>query len=245
MTEPRNDDRSQARREAATLLGADVDHLSPVDSLRVDMISALRLVIDHEQASVLSGGGADLGKLNVAVQSLIALLPGRELPAPAEQHHQDPRLVMWQIYKQMRERGEIGLKALPPEGDSQHRIDELEAENERLKARLAGKTLEHSDVPMVVERVPRGSSTAIDLAEADIVPPSEIGECYLGIERGPDDPPRRSTTVIEGRAVPKPPSAPAAPQYDYNREQGWKDYVEADGTIRPTPRGRGHYWGPV
>jgi hypothetical protein len=242
MTEPRNDDRSQARREAATLLGADVEHLSPVDSLRVDMISALRLVIDHEQASVLSGGGADLGKLNVAVQSLIALLPGRELPAPAEQHHQDPRLVMWQIYKQMRERGEIGLKALPPEGDSQHRIDELEAENERLKARLAGKTLEHSDVPMVVERVPRGSSTAIDPAEADITPPGEIGgECYAGIRPGPDDPPRRSPPVIEGRAVPKPPSA----AYDYNREQGWKDYVEADGTIRSKPRGRGHYWGPV
>jgi hypothetical protein len=32
---------------------------------------------------------------------------------------------------------------------------------------------------------------------------------------------------------------------NYNREQGWKDYVEADGTIRSTPRGRGHYWGPV
>ena len=38
--------------------------------------------IDHEQASILDGGSADLGKLNVAVQSLIALLPGRELPAP-------------------------------------------------------------------------------------------------------------------------------------------------------------------
>ena len=44
-------------------------------SLRVDMVSALRLVIDSEQASILSGGSADLGKLNVAVQSLIALLP--------------------------------------------------------------------------------------------------------------------------------------------------------------------------
>ena len=104
------------------------------------------------------------GKLNVAVQSLIALLPGRELPAPAEQHG-DPRQVMWEIYKTMRERGEIGLKALPPEGDFQHRIDELEAENEPLKARLAGKTC----------------STAIDPGEADITPPGELGACYAGI----------------------------------------------------------------
>src|SRR6202047_5109943 len=85
MAEPR-DDRFQARSEAAALLGVDINNLSPADGLRIDMVSALRLVIDHEQATVLSGNQADLGKLNVAVQSLIALLPGRELPAPAEQH---------------------------------------------------------------------------------------------------------------------------------------------------------------
>ena len=137
MTEPRNDDRSQARREAATLLNVDIDRMSPADGLRIDMISALRLVIDHEQGCVLSGGSADLGKLNVAVQSLIALLPGRELPAP-ESQREDPRQAMWEIYKTMRERGELSLKALP-EGDSQHRIDELEAEVARLRARLAGR----------------------------------------------------------------------------------------------------------
>jgi hypothetical protein len=53
MTEPRNDDRTQARGEAATLLGVDIDHLSAADGLRVDMVSALRLVIDSEQASIL------------------------------------------------------------------------------------------------------------------------------------------------------------------------------------------------
>jgi hypothetical protein len=186
--------------------------------------------IDHEQASILDGGSADLGKLNVAVQSLIALLPGRELPAP-ESQREDPRVKMFEIYMEMRRRGEIGLKALP-EGGADARIAELTHENERLRARLAGKTC----------------STAIDPGEADITPPGELGACYAGIGRGPDDPPRRSTQVIEGRVLkPKngPPAACAAPQYDYNREQGWKDYVEADGTIRPTPRGRGHYWGPV
>jgi hypothetical protein len=209
MTEPCNDDRSQARSEAAALLGVDIDHLSPADGLRVDMVSALRLVIDHEQASVLSGSSADLGKLNVAVQSLIALLPGRELPAPAEQHHQDPRQVMWEIYKQMRERGEIDLKA--DEGLLQAEIDAQAAEIERLKAQLAGGLAPvPSDAPMLVESVPAP-------AGGNVVPL-----------------PR-----------PNPPAASAAPQYDYNKDRGWRDYVEADATIRSTPRGRGHYWGPV
>jgi hypothetical protein len=177
-----------------------------------------------------------------AVTDLMAMLP-RPVSVPERDNHPDPREVMFKIYMEMRERGEV-----PPEGWHQRRIDILEAENERLRAQLAGKTLEHSDVPKVVERLPRGGSAAIDLAEADITPPGEIGsECYAGIRPGPDDPSPRSTQVIEAKAVkrPNPPAASAAPQYDYNREQGWKDYVEADGTIRSTPRGRGHYWGPV
>src|SRR5882757_9139146 len=109
MTESRSDDRSQARREAAILLGVDLEHLSAADGLRVDMISALRLVIDHEQATVIVGGSADLGKLNVAVASLIALLPNRELPPPAVEHaHGDPRQLLYDAYMQMRERGGIG-----------------------------------------------------------------------------------------------------------------------------------------
>jgi hypothetical protein len=189
--------------------------------------SFIECSIDHEQASILDGGSADLGKLNVAVQSLIALLPGRELPAPASQR-EDPRVKMFEIYMEMRRRGEIGLKALP-EGGADARIAELTHENQLLRARLA-------------------SFAALDVPTSDIVPPGELGtECYAGIRPGPDDPPRRSPPVIEGRAVkrPNPPATSAAPQYDYNREQGWKDYVEADGTIRTTPRGRGHYWGPV
>jgi hypothetical protein len=40
-----------------------------------------------------------------------------------------------------------------------------------------------------------------------------------------------------GRGAPLvSPSAPAA-SYDYNREQSWKNFVNADGSIRSTPRG--------
>src|SRR5258705_511940 len=43
----------------------------------------------------------------------------------------------------------------------------------------------------------------------------------------------------------KPSSAPAAPAYDYDANSDWKSYVNSDGSIRSTPRGGGHDWGPV
>jgi hypothetical protein len=227
---------AKARAETAALLNYDIACLTPDQSLRLDCAVALRLALDDLQGRVVRGESVDVGRMLVASEALARLLPPAVLATPPSEEHGDPRVKMFEIYMEMRERGEIALKALPPEGGHQHRIDELEAENERLKARLAGGL-----APALPD------SPAIDPAEADITPPGEMGDCYAGNRPGPDDPPRRSSPVIEGRAVkrPNPPAASAAPQYDYNREQGWKDYVEADGTIRSTPRGRGHYWGPV
>jgi hypothetical protein len=135
MTGP-HDDRAQARAEAAQLLGVDVDRLSPADNLRVDMVSSLRLVIDAEQAAVLSGNQADLGKLNVAVASLIALLPNSKLPepAPVDGGPSDPRKIMWETYKRMRERGAAFGEGLD---GKVRRIAELEAKVAELEAALA------------------------------------------------------------------------------------------------------------
>jgi hypothetical protein len=228
MTEPRNDDRSQARREAAALLNVDIDHMSPADGLRIDMVSALRLVIDHEQASVLSGGSADLGKLNVAVQSLIALLPGRELPAP-ESQREDPRETMWRIYSQMRKNGELNLREDTQVEALQAELASRDAEIARLKQLAGGRA---PFLPDVID-------------PADVVPPSEIGHAIVGKVAGPDDP--KPPVTIEAKAVkrPKPPAAPVTPAYDYNVEQGWRDHVLPDGTITPTPMSRTKYWGPV
>jgi hypothetical protein len=92
MAEQRSDDLLQARRESAELIGLDAEHLSPADTLRCDMISALRIVIDSEQANVVDGGRADLGRLVVATEHLIKLLPARQLAAP-ESQRDDPRQV--------------------------------------------------------------------------------------------------------------------------------------------------------
>jgi hypothetical protein len=137
MAEPRNDDRAQARAEAAQLLGLNIDNLSPADALRVDMVSSLRLVVDAEQASILSGNSADVARLNVAVASLIALLPGQKLaePAPAEGGPSDPRQIMLRTYLEMRRRGEAADPTSTFEGRMAE-IERLKAENEQLKAQL-------------------------------------------------------------------------------------------------------------
>jgi hypothetical protein len=192
-----SNDLVKARREAAVLLGLDPGRpLCPADSLRVDLVSTLRLVIDAADETVLEGGSADIGRLISATESLIKLLPGRELPQP-EHDRDDPRRLLFEMYMTARRNGGIS--------DEGKWIDALRAEIEalevevheltELKARLAGETSEHSDIPVVVERVPAPAGAVVPL-------------------------PR-----------PNPPAAPAAPQYNYNRERGWRDHVLPDGSI--------------
>ena len=231
MTDPRHDDLLKGRRESASLIGLDADNLSPADTLRCDLISTLRLVIDDAGASILRGGSTDLGRLITATESLIKLLPGRELPkaAPPADDPNDPRKIMLATYMSMRRRGEIAGPEYSRDA-ALKRIAELEA------------------------KIAAMSSTAITPTESDIVPPGEIGECYAGVRPGPDDPPRRSPPVIEGEAVRPAPSrppastAPAIPvlvDVVSDPSADPRNYVEPDGSIRTTPRGRGQYWGPV
>jgi hypothetical protein len=231
MTEPRSDDRSQARREAATLLGVDIDHLSPADGLRVDMISALRLVIDHEQATVLDGGSADLGKLNVAVASLIALLPNRQLPGPASSR-EDPRARLLALIMEQRERDGI-----PDEGTTRATINAQAAEIAQLRARLG-------DVPPTPDSagcrkthaLARGETSGGFVGnppEVDIVPPGERADRDPGQRpRFPDD---RKPVTIEGKAVvtnvtPEPAPAADADAVDIrggfdDRPEPWRDHM--------------------
>jgi hypothetical protein len=215
----RSDDLLRSRQEAALLLRLDPQNLSASDALRCDLVGSLRLVVDDASATVLDGRAPDLARLLTATETLIRLLPS-EPPKPAA-NHADPRQVMWEIYKTMRERGEIGLKALP-EGDSQHRIDALTAEVATLRSRL-GLPAKHLD-----------GSTAIDPPTCDIVPASERAECDAGHRAGPDDPPPRSTRIIDGRVAPapRPPAAPAARTPAWDNTAGgkaWQAWVDAGG----------------
>jgi hypothetical protein len=212
---------AKARAETAELLRYDLTCLTPEQSLRLDCAVALRLALDDLQGRIVRGETIDVARMLTASEALARLLPPAVLAAPPpDESHGDPRQVMWEIYKTMRERGEIGLKALPSEGDSQHRIAELEAENERLRARLAGKTWD---------------STAIDPPLSDIVPPGELGQCHAGKLVGPDDP--KPPVTIEGKAV---PTAETALQSWDETDGGrrWREWHDAQ-------QGGAHYdrWG--
>jgi hypothetical protein len=228
MAEPRSDDLLRSRQEAATLLGVNIDHLSAADGLRVDMVSALRLVITSEQATVLSGGSADLGKLNVAVQSLIALLPGRELPEPkpADGGPNDPRTIMWENYLAARRRGEIADPTSTYEGRMAE-IERLRAKVAELEAALAGSV----PLPNNVVKMSLRNDNPITPPTSDIVPPGEIGKTFVGPQRGPDDPPAKSTQVIDGKAE-QPPQQLAASAANWDSSPGgqaWHAWRDAGG----------------
>jgi hypothetical protein len=189
MTEPRPDDSAQARREACQLLGLDADNLSPADTLRCDLVSSLRLCVDAERAAVLSGNSADLGKLNVAVASLIALLPGRELPEPkpADGGPSDPRRIMWETYKRMRDRGAAFGEGL----DGAHkRIAELEAELAALKA---GAPASSTTPPLPDNVVPLARPTTTERSVAatppkPAQPQGNMVDLRAGYSDGPAEP---------------------------------------------------------
>jgi hypothetical protein len=189
----RSDDLQRSREEAALLLRLDPQNLSPADALKCDLISTLRLSIDSAQADALEGRAADLGRLIVATESLVKLLPSDPPKPAADDDHEAEIAPLLKLYRYLH--GEVHT---------------LSAENAQLRAALGLKGLPNSGEIV--------HSTAITPALADIVPPSERAECDAGPAVGPDDPPPRSTRVIEAKAVPA--AAPAAP--------AWQSWVDAE-----------------
>jgi hypothetical protein len=205
---------AKARSEIIALFGWDADSLSPDQTLRTDCAVVLRLALDAIQGQIVRGESVDVGRMLTASEALSRLLPPAVLATPPAEEHGDPRIVMWQIYKQMRERGEIGSKSLP-EGGAAARIAELECENQELRAALG-----QSSIVPDPRQLPAGLASApLDVPTSDIVPPSELGDCHARPVAGPDDPPPRSTRVIEGTA--SPAAAPAA--------EPWQDWIDRGG----------------
>jgi hypothetical protein len=202
-------DAERSAREACQLLdlGDDPSRLCASDRLKVDLVSTLRLVIDHAGQVALEGGTADIGRLVVAVEQLTRLLPKAATEAPS--HREDPRKALLKIIMTMRERDADAFEGYD---GKVKQVEVLQAEIAQLKAQLAGQAPEDSDVPTVVEPAPA----------ANVVP------------------------LSKPRAAAAAPAAKASPSYDYDRERGWRDHVQPDGSISPTTFGGGRkWWGPV
>jgi hypothetical protein len=231
---------AKARSETAALFNYDLACLTPDQSLRLDCAVALRLALDDLQGRVVRGESIDVARMLTASEALARLLPPAVLAAPPPEHRADPRQVMWQIYKQMRERGEINLKPLPPEDHFQHRIAELEAENAALKSEKNSpgtRLILCDDAAVILPPSGTISSTAalpdvIDPPTSDIVPPCERAECDAGPRAFPDDPPRRSPQVIDVDVPmsPKPPTArPPQTWDDTAGGKAWQAWHDAGG----------------
>src|SRR6476620_3920844 len=151
MAEQRNDDLQRSRHEAALLLRLDPLNLSPSDALRCDLVATLRLSIDAAQSDALEGRAADLGRLIVATESLVKLLPS-EPPKPASSGL-DPRQIMLRTYLEMRRRGELAASHMASHQSPQQRLEAARAKVAAIEAEIAA------------------GSTAITPPTCDIVPP--------------------------------------------------------------------------
>ena len=205
---PKTDDAELALAEACKLLGCggDPSKLCGADRVRVGMVAGLMAAVDAATESLLAGNSSagDIGRLTSSVDALIRLLPKAATEAPS--HREDPRKALLKMIMQMRERDADGFEVYD---GKVKQVEVLQAEIAQLRAQLAAKTLEDSDVPTVVEPAPA----------ANVVPLSK---------------PRAAAP------------AKASPSYDYDRERGWRDHVQPDGSISPTPFGGGRkWWGPV
>jgi hypothetical protein len=129
MSTPQTEEYLEARRESCRLLGLNADDLTPHEMIRADLATVLRLWLDGSQSTLLAGGSADPVKLLSVVEALTKLLPEREQRSRGE----DPRDYMWRTYSEMRRRGEIVNAVMEAK-----EVDRLRAENEQLKAQLAG-----------------------------------------------------------------------------------------------------------
>jgi hypothetical protein len=213
---------AKARADVAAMLGYDLDALTPEQALRLDVATSLRVLLDSQSGRLVRGESLDARELLMASEALSRLLPPLREPPPAADRI-DPREFMWKTYLDARRRGELAASYLSPE----QRLEKAQAKVAEIEAELAA------------------GSTAITPPTCDVVPPGEIGECYAGIRPGPDDSPRRSPPVIEGTRAPAPPPAAAsAPRMvDVSalppaEVEPWRAFVNADGSIRSTPRGR-------
>jgi hypothetical protein len=121
---------AKARSEVASMLGYDLGNLSAEQATRLDVATALRVLLDNQTGKLLRGESLDAREMLMASEALSRLLPPLREPPPAGRV--DPRQRMWEVYKGMRDRGELHF-AKTERAQLLDRIEALEAENEQLK----------------------------------------------------------------------------------------------------------------
>jgi hypothetical protein len=208
----------KVRATTIALLGFDPGDLTPTQSAQVDVATALRFAIDDMQQRLLNGQSVDSQKLLAASEALARLMPPSKKPS-SHITADSARQRLLQVVLNLIAAEDAEASAAASEMETRAAALEGEGGAEEL-ARL------------------RARSEPITPPDSAIIEPSQfhVGGC----RPGPDDPPPQSNVVIDVRPNPAP-AAPAPAAYDYARNQDWKSYINSDGSIRSTPRGR---WNP-
>jgi hypothetical protein len=125
------------RAESAELLHYSLDDLTPIQSMRLDLITSLRFGLDAVQAEIITGTRVDLAKLLAVSETLAKLLPalaeGPPAPAPRSDDDRDDTIrELDRLLSGIREAQTVEEREELVSAHAQ--IDKLEAEVARLKA---------------------------------------------------------------------------------------------------------------
>jgi hypothetical protein len=103
----------KARRETAALLGYKLERLTPEQTTRLDLATALRIGIDDMQGKIVRGKSIDVSKMLAASEALARILPPEVLASPPARDDVDPRKALFETYMEMRRRGELADESRP------------------------------------------------------------------------------------------------------------------------------------
>jgi len=198
-----DDPLARARREAAELLGLNPDKLSAGERLKCELIAALRSVVDDELGKVDRANAADLGRLIIAIETLTKFLAEAK-PKDGEQHsvfRKNPYEVLDNLAQRWRAADEADRaeRGLPPrvhgEAETQKRIEELEAENLRLRG-------QGGQDPKALPAPEAKAERVIDPPTSAITPPGEQSDRAANGAYAPDLKGPRPGMTIDGKVIP-------------------------------------------
>jgi hypothetical protein len=202
---------ARVRSDVCGMLSYDLNNLTPEQATRLDIATALRVLLDNQSGRLLRGESLDARELLMASDALSKILPPLREPPPA--NRVDPRKIMLDTYMGMRKRSELADPCSTYEG--------MKAEVERLRAELAALKAAGAPASGSGETIPRvsGASTAtnVTLGGSNVVP----------LSRPP------TATAPSGAVSPSPPPAPPKPApaapvtgiISDNVDEPWRPFV--------------------
>jgi hypothetical protein len=207
------------RISTAALLGyGDADRLTAEQAIRTDRALTLRLVVDHLQGRQMQGIPIDVKEFVAASEALERMVGGNPEQTSGPDHDGTLLEVVANI---------DGILRVREQADAKRDADLM------LREEMAAVLAAGGDVAAIGSKPAAGDET-----QSDSVPPSSAaptgGGGWPAPEPAPPQPPKRVESDVERMARVNAQPVPA--HYLKSTEpEPWRDYVNADGSINPSP----------